>query len=883
MKSIKSPIIASLVLVGLCGILLVAKTRVLGADEPKVQAGLQLPASQPGTVPVNLSEPAVRALPAHVGTFFSEYCVKCHGPEKSKGKVTLHDIGNLGDGRNLELWSEIHDVLDSGEMPPEEKTQPSKAERDAMLKWIAEGRRAGSAASLAHEPTVGTRRMTNFEYQNTMRDLLGFELNLLEDLPEDPVKPYHFNNTTEFMLLGPEQIQAYLNCARSAMAGAIVDPGEPKVHKHQWTFEPRGPAFTSSPGDEVGVYGSGMGTASRGVAFGGWPETGEYRIRIRAAAILPPGHTEVPLRLVMGSALKSDSGTGIYTPVGMVNLSNDADHLEEFEFRGRIENHPIHVGLVDDNGNVPKSRFIYPQNLYDNGKLNDYKENHFQTQYQLSLPRAIVRTIEFEAPVTDVWPPEHHKRILFDSSLGKEDSEYIRQVIERFASRAFRRPVTSPEIEKFTRMYDMLRPDSESVEAALRETLAMVLIAPQFLYHTTAASKVVSQGHELASRLSYFLWGSMPDAELISLAEQGRLDRPEVIEAQVRRLLGDERSGDFVRNFTLQWLSTEKSRAVAINQKLFPRFLHTSPNGERQGTEALFVPTVRDLMLDETVGFVAELIRRNASVFNVVDSDFAFLNERLAAHYGVEGVRGMEMRPVPIKPEHRLGGLLTQGSVLIGNGTGTAPHPIYRAVWLREAILGDKVAPPPADIPDLSQTAGESVADAVSIKDLLRIHRTKASCKDCHARLDPWGIPFEEYNAVGKYQPKVTQPGQHITRFSTARHKDMQGYKEYLDSIYTVDVDAKSRLPSGEEVNGMRELKDYLLESRKRNIADNVITRLFTYGIGREMDARDHQAIEAVYEKTAGTNHGFQDLIIAVCTSDTFRKSISNPKNQAHE
>jgi mono/diheme cytochrome c family protein len=817
-------------------------------------------------------------LPPQVKTFISNYCVKCHGAEKNKGKVTLHEIKSITSGKDLELWADVHNVLEIEEMPPnDEEKQPSKSERDAVLKWITESRQANLGVK-PHKPVLVTRRLTNFEYQNTMRDLFGFKLNLIEDLPEDPVKPYSFNNTAEFMMLGPEQVELYLKAARRALAGAIVDPGEPKVHRHQWTFGDKGPTFTSTPNDEVGVYEGGRGTVSGGVPFSGWPEMGEYRIRIRAGAILPPGYNEVPLRLVMGSELKSDAGTGIYTPVGTVSLSNDVDHLQDFEFRGRIENHPIHVGLVDDKGNVPKSRFIYPQNLYDNGLLNDYREKHYATQYALSLPRAVIRSIEFEAPVTDVWPPKHHTDIFFSSTLAKDDPNYIRQVIERFVTRAFRRPASKAEVDQFVRLYELVKPNSETVEAAMRETLSMVLIAPQFLYHTTATGGVVPASYELASRLSYFLWGSMPDEELLSFAANGTLDQPKVMETQVKRLLADERSKDFVRNFTLQWLSIQKARAVPINQKLFPRFLFTSPNGERKGTEVLFIPTVRDIMLDETVGFVAELIRRNGSVYNVVDSDFAMLNERLAVHYGVEDVKGNQLRPVPVEPKHRLGGLLTQGSVLIGNSNGTAPHPIYRAVWLREAILGDEVAPPPADVPDLTATAGEGVANAVSIKEMLRIHRTKASCNDCHFRLDPWGIPFEEYNAIGQYQPLLPKSGQFVQRFYASNFKDQEGYRKYLESIFTVQVDAKAKLPSGEDVGGMRDLKDYLLKSRKKDITDNVVKRLMAYGIGRKVEVHDYPVIEKIRLQTTGSNHGLQDVILAICNSDTFKNSSSNHK-----
>ena len=233
----------------------------------------------------------------------------------------------------------------------------------------------------------------------------------------------------------------------------------------------------------------------------------------------------------------------------------------------------------------------------------------------------------------------------------------------------------------------------------MRETLATVLISPQFLYHTVADGKLTSHTDELASRLSYFLWGSMPDAALLKLAAEGRLAESEVMKQEVKRMLADERSKDFVRNFTMQWLSLAKMKTVPINNQLFPRFLYYVSAGERRGTEQPYRPTIRDYMLEETTGYVAELIRRNASVASLVDSDFAWLNQPLAAHYGVPGVDGNQFRAVSLKPEHRLGGLLTHGSMLIGNATGSAPHPIYRAVWLREAILGDEVKPPPADVP----------------------------------------------------------------------------------------------------------------------------------------------------------------------------------------
>jgi hypothetical protein len=321
----------------------------------------------------------------------------------------------------------------------------------------------------------------------------------------------------------------------------------------------------------------------------------------------------------------------------------------------------------------------------------------------------------------------------------------------------------------------------------------------------------------------------------------------------------------------MQWLSLAKMKTVPINQQLFPRFLYYVGAGERRGTEEPYRPTIRDFMLEETTGFVGELIRRNADVTNVIDSDFAWLNKPLALHYGVGNLEGNHFRAVPLNPQNKIGGLLTQGSVLIGNGTGTAPHPIYRAVWLREAILGDEVADPPADVPALSDSAGESAEKALTIKDLLAAHRQKESCNDCHSRLDPWGIPFEHYNAIGKYQPLVPKEGARVSGFILNQHRDLAGYKKYLNSINTEKIEAVARVPLGPEVGGMDDLKKFLKQEKRDDVARNILRRLLSYGIGRELGAHDRFMVDDLLQRSSSKGHRLLDMIIIICKSELFR------------
>jgi hypothetical protein len=372
----------------------------------------------------------------------------------------------------------------------------------------------------------------------------------------------------------------------------------------------------------------------------------------------------------------------------------------------------------------------------------------------------------------------------------------------------------------------------------------------------------------------------MPDQELIERAAAGKLDEPAEIENQVLRLLADQRSASFIENFSSQWLSSKKVKGVSINRDLFPRFLYLVAFGERKGEEVPYIPTVRDYMDRETSAFIAELIRRNASVKNLVDSDFAMLNQRLAAHYDVDGVEGHELRAVPIKPEHHLGGLLTQGSMLVGNSTGSAPHPIYRAVWLREAILGDEVAPPPAEVPALTDTAGEEAINATTIAEMLRKHRQVESCNDCHVRLDPWGLPFEQYNAIGQFQPKVPANGARIRLFAPGKDKNFSEYQAYLQNMNKVEVLASSRLPNGPEVNGMRELKEYLLTEKIDTIGENVIRRLLTYSLGRELSFQDRFIVEELRNQAKGNGYLMRDLIVAICQSKPFLSPSHTPHSK---
>ena len=804
----------------------------------------------------------------------TNHCVECHHGDSPEAGIDLsknnHELKQL---QHTELLAKVHSVVKRGKMPPRDAEPLLPHQRSELLTalLLEFDRRAVVSPSKVEV----ARRLTNIEYQNTLSDLLGFEVNVIEHLPKDPIAPYQFNNTAEFMQLGPEQIDRYIKTARKVLASAIVNPEVPEVYKTRVEWQPHG-ADRGLGADEVGVWGNRRNTPATGMGLRGFPKTGEFAIRIQASAILPPGTKEVPLRLVMGYTLNVNSSTQRVEPVGMVYLTNTLDNPQVFEFRGRIENFPAEPGRVINGQPRPDSMTVTFQNLYDDGTLND--DAAFLSPRNISMPRVVINWAEFESPIVDVWPPEHHTRILFESLLRESNPQaYVRQVLSRFMTRAFRRPVTNSEIDRFAGIYEIVRTQLPTLEAAMREALAMVLVSPQFLYMSKSGDAANRQ-FELAERLSYFLWGSMPDDTLASLALESKLDSDEEIETQVLRMLADPRTEQSFRNFTMQWLSLQKLSTVPINRDLFPRFLYYVARGERAGTEVPYRPTIRDYMVDESVAFLQELIRSNESVLNIVDSRFAMLNQPLSVHYGVRGIQSHELRRVELPAESRLGGMLSQGSVLIANSTGSAPHPIYRAVWLREAILGDEVPAPPADVPALSDTAGESADSALTIGRLLQLHRKKESCRGCHANLDPWGIPFEQYNSIGRFQPMVPKEGQRVALYSTRTHGDWAGYQEYLESINTESVSAAAVLPNGTAINGLAQLKRHLIEEYPELIAENLIRKLLSYGLGRKLDWRDTAEVEKLVNTAAIRDYRMKDIIVLICQSELFRQVENSPE-----
>lgn len=490
---------------------------------------------------------------------------------------------------------------------------------------------------------------------------------------------------------------------------------------------------------------------------------------------------------------------------------------ETYEFFGRLENLPIPRPESGDNEIL--SGFLLL------GVWND----HLVKSAKETGPPLLVEAIEFEAPYLPQWPPKSHTDIFVESPSRSADEAYTRTVLEQFLARAFRRPADANDVDRYLKFWQQIRGDYETYEDSITEVLVAILCSPRFLYLCEPLDELGQDGAladwMLANRLSYFLWNSPPDAQLQQLVAEGRL-RSNLLD-QADRMLDDTRSNRFVRRFSYEWLRMDRHANMTINvdqHRDYTRFVK------------------RD-MAEETYAFVQEMFDEDLPVTSLVDADFAMLNQNLAEFYGIDGVHGAEFRRVAISTDHpeRRAGLLSHGAFHVGHSDGTEPHPIKRAVWLKARLLGDEPPPPPPNVPDLDP--GTPGFDKMTLKQQIESHRDKASCRDCHAGLDPYGFVFERMNAVGRFQPER---------------------KGHL-------IDATSTLPDGTDIDGLPDLQRWLADSQRDVLARALLEHLFSYALGREVHYADDEELAALTREVRVAGYRTRAFVRSIVASRAFQ------------
>lgn len=531
-----------------------------------------------------------------------------------------------------------------------------------------------------------------------------------------------------------------------------------------------------------------------------------------------PQGVDASLRAFIGTRTDDGMEYGEYDQPQVVSAA--PGEWQTLEFHGRLENLPVPIFDETERSDLSNIMLV---GIWNDHLVKDHS--------QCGVP-VVIRSIEIEAPHYEVWPPQSHTDIFFEDPNQQSDRDtYTKAVLSRFMQRAFRREIATEEVDRYFAFWKSIRDEYPDYHEGVKETLVAILCSPHFLYiaNPAALPDAVHEKSEqppaefaLAERLSYFLWNSPPDTKLAQLAAQNRLTAE--LPAEVNRMLGDERVDRFVRSFCNQWLRLDRQQAMSVNVRKYPDYTR-------------FVK--RDMRL-ETYEFFRHTLREDLSLLTLIDSDFAMLNQNLAEFYGVPGVLGNQLRPVPISPDLNRGGLLSQGAFLTGHSDGTHSHPIKRAVWVKEKILGSPPPPPPPNVPELDpETPG---FEKLTLKQQLELHRDKASCQDCHRKIDPYGVVFENYDAVGRYRTKAKgQP-----------------------------VDAKTELPDGTAINGVAELKSHILKHKRDDFTRSLVSHLLAYGLGRDLSFTDQPAIDQIVKRVRDQDYAMQSVIMEVVRSTTF-------------
>ena len=750
-------------------------------------------------------------------------CVSCHGPETQEGDIRLDNLSwdSLTTSVIVSTWQKTKEMLENGAMPPKDADPLTAQEQTILIRWVGDEIKRVKSKLKGTTGRVVLRRLNRQEYQNTMRDLFNFDMDYARDLPPDGLSPDGFRNNGGSLQITDIQLEYYLNAARRALDRVIVMGEAPQVFEHKFEASNVGGKWFNY---EVSSY-LGRWQGFYGKMVDKYPEEGDYRILVTARAEIPENRGAPLMEVSVG--YKPDTEQ-IWKVTQTIELTKEA--LTVYEFTGRIENHPL---PVRGQGKFP-GLVVRVLNQYDDGAAKP-KEVELQRDgkkkkgfpVEQGYPVIHIESVEFKGPVFEQWPPAHHREILFDSDLQTTDEPaYARQVLVRFLKRAYRRPGTNAEIQKLLHFFTTIRADFPSFEEAIKETLAMALISPPFLFlvEPVQNKKRELTDWELASRLSYFLWSTMPDEELFELAAAKQLSRPAVLNSQVDRMLRDERGWRFVTQFSDQWLRLENTAQIAIDTSIY--------RGFKTG--------LKEEMLQETRHFLRHLILTDRSALNLLDSGFTMLNEPLARHYGVAGVYGQGFREVALKEEGR-GGLLGHSSVLMLGSTGRDSHPIRRAVWIRDRLLNDPPLPPPADVPDLDESNPDFAK--LSVREQLEVHRNKESCASCHRAIDPWGIALEHYDAIGKFRTEVNAK----------------------------PVVATDTLPNGQQLTGAASLKQYLINHRSKEFSRALVTRLSIYALGRNLQLSDEDMLDVLTRDFIRRDYRILGLIKAIVSSNAFQ------------
>ncbi len=756
-----------------------------------------------------------------VAPFFAKHCFDCHGGEKRKAGIGLDNLGpSPAVLENRKLWDKVLGVLRARKMPPKSRPQPPVPDVEAVVRWVNEEFASFDCSGPPDPGRVTIRRLNRSEYNNTVRDLLALDFKPADDFPADDVG-YGFDNIGDVLSLPPLLLEKYLGAAGAVVEKAIVAEPRPlsRVRKHDDSFL----KSTDSSGP-VGKWKHALDPGGNTRAKEDVTEAAEYILKAR---VFQQGAGAIGIKMAL---LLDDKELGTF------DVKATEASPKVFEARARLEagTHRVQVAYRPEPGKTP-AKTPPPEKGPEKGPVKKpTKKGAASKTPQKKTPKLVVDSITFEGPL-DAKPkplPESHRRVFIcgcAEHVGPDSAtlDCARKAIEHVARRAFRRPAAKTEVDRLVKLTQAALKGGVNLERAIQPALQAILASPHFIFRVeedrgAPGSTAPIGGYELASRLSYFLWSSMPDEELFSLAAGGTLARPEVLDAQVRRMLKDVRAAALVKNFAGQWLQIRNLENVAPDKKRFPEF----------------DDKLRADMERETELFFESILMENHSVLEFIDADYAFLNQRLAKHYGIACVEGESFRKVVLTNRER-GGVLTQASILTITSNPTRTSPVKRGKWILEQILGSPPPPPPPGVDDLKED--EQAVLTGSLRQRMEQHRKREDCASCHTRMDTLGFGFENFGPTGAWREK--------------------------DGNFPVD--SSGTMPSGQTFRGPAELKAILMAD-KDEFVKTLAEKMLTFALGRGLEYYDQCAVEKAAKAVIQDGYRFQTMVVQIVQSAPF-------------
>ncbi|WP_435894389.1 DUF1592 domain-containing protein [Oceaniferula spumae] len=715
------------------------------------------------------------------------YCYDCHGDGMSKGKLDLDEYPNLASMRkDPKVWEHIIARVDYHLMPPPEEEQPEKKEREKLTAWINNAVFPADQTDPGH---VVMRRMNRIEYQNTIDDLLGIDTDLISLLPPDD-SGYGFDNNGSALSISPAHIEKYLQAAEKALDKAIV-VGPMKPYRIPITNR-----HISGDGrkSDSGIYLFTRGTAAVAPKI---EKAGKYRLVITASA--------------------SQAG---HEPA-FLDVHYRKKHIAHFEVKNSLGDEKVFTTEFELKSGKHDIGLTFPNDFYDPNSKNPQRRDR----------NLMIHQIRLEGPLgVKRQKPSSHRRIFIHRKGDQDNRSYAKAVLTRFANRAFRRPVSGEEIDRYLVLVDKIGRADKSLESGIKSAISAMLVSPSFLFIApdTAISKhsgktsAISE-HALASRLSYFLWSTMPDDELLALADTGTLRKN--LDSQITRMLEDNRSREMVNHFAGQWLQLRDLDAITPDQEHFRKFNRALADDMRTETETL----------------ANYILRGNRSLLDFLDADYSFINERLADLYEIPDVKGQNFRRVQIKGTQRRG-ILTHASILTITSQPNRTSPVLRGKFVLENILDITPPPPPPNLPSLEEAHGEG--NNTTVREQLEMHRKKAECAGCHNLMDPVGLAFENYNGIGRWR-----------EFDNGR-----------------TIDASGKLVTGEALENAESLRLVLLNGKRDEFLRCITIKMMTYALGRGVGRQDRLHIDKVLSELQKKDYTAHTLIKSIIHSVPFQR-----------